>query len=588
VVFLLFRRLRGPLIGLFLAYAVAMLGLTLIPGETPDGETWYMDFFHAFYVVSYTGPTIGYGEIPYEFTAGQRLWVMFAIYATVFAWLYAIGTLLSILQDPAFRRAMSVSTFRRGVRRIGEPFYIVCGYGENGALLVRALTDEGIRPVVIDSDPDRIDALKVEGLSREVPGLCADAADPRVLSTAGLERDQCAGVIAVGRSEETNLSIAVATKLLAPHVPVICRARYRDTEANLASFGTDHIINPFATFADRFAMAVRSPSLYLIYAWLTGIEHQPVARPLVPPRGTWVLCGYGRFGKAIRQRLSQEGVTTIVVEAEPENTGAPAGTVVGRGTEAETLQEAGVEEAVGIIAGTDNDPNNLSIILTARELNPELFTVGRQCRAHNQPIFEAADLNLVMEAGTILTREVLALLTTPLLADFLREALDRDDEWANVLVSRISAITGDDLPETWSLDISPRKAPAVLEALQDGEQPRLRHLLTDPRDAEQWLPALPLLRLRDGKPHLLPDLETTLAPGDRLLFCGRTQAERQMHPILCDPTVLTYASTGETRPSGLVWQWLEGQRPADRARRADKNAPFRDGRGRNGGKTGRP
>jgi Trk K+ transport system NAD-binding subunit len=282
-----------------------------------------------------------------------------------------------------------------------------------------------------------------------------------------------------------------------------------------------------------------------------------VAQPLVPPQGTWILCGYGRFGKAIRERLSHEGVTTIVVEAEPENTGAPAGTVVGRGTEAETLQEAGVEEAVGIIAGTDNDPNNLSILLTARELNPELFTVGRQCRGHNHPIFEAAELDLIMDAGTILTREVLALLTTPLLEAFLEEASGNDDEWANVLVSRISAITGEALPDTWSLDISERAAPAVREAIDRRETSHLRDLLTDPRAADEWLPAVPLMLHRGGERRLLPGLDTALEPGDRLLFCGKARAQRHMHAILTDPTLLAYVRTGEMRPSGLVWRWLE-------------------------------
>jgi Trk K+ transport system NAD-binding subunit len=561
VIFVLFRRLRAPLVALIATYAVAMLGLVLVPGEKPNGEPWHMSLFHAFYVVSYTGPTIGFGEIPYPFSEAQRLWVMFAIYATVIAWLYAIGTLLAILQDPAFRRVVNVSRFRKGVRRLGEPFYIVCGYGENGALLVRALTDEGIRPVVVDADPERIDALKVEGLGMEVPGLCADADDPQVLVTAGLEQPNCAGVIAVSRAEADNLSIAVACKLLAPKVPVICRARYRDTEANLASFGTDHIINPFDTFAERFAMAVRSPAMYLIYAWLTGIEHQPVARPVVPPRGKWILCGYGRFGKAMRERLSEEGVETVVVEAEPENTRAPLGTVVGRGTEADTLQEAGVEDASGIIAGTDNDPNNLSIILTARELNPNLFTVARQCRGHNQPIFEAAELDLVLDAGTIFTREVLGIITTPLLERFLALTLAQDDDWANVLVSRISALVGDALPDTWSLTVGHRSAPALLDSLTHEEPVRLGHLLTDPRDREQWLPALPLLLKREEAEHiLLPDPDTMLQPADRILFTGRGFCARLMSWTASDFSVLSYVTTGEDRPEGLLWDWLARRR----------------------------
>ena len=556
VIFLLFRRMRAPLVVLILAYAIATIGLVLMPGRTPGGEPWHMSLFHAFYVVSYTGPTIGFGEIPYEFTAAQRLWTLFAIYTTVFAWLYAIGTLLAILQDPAFRRVVSVSNFRRSVRRLGRPFYIVCGFGENGALLVQALTEEGIQTVVVDSDQDRIDALKVDPLAADVPGLCADASDPEVLTTAGLKRPDCAGVIAVSRTEETTLSIAVASRLLAPEVPVICRARYRDTEANLASFGTKHIINPFDTFAERFALALRSPSMYLAYAWLTGIEHQPVARPVVPPGGSWILCGYGRFGKALRERLSREGLSTIVIEADPAGTGAPLGTVVGRGTEAHTLEEAGIGDADGIIAGTDSDPNNLSIILTAKALQPGLFTVARQVRGHNQPIFEAADIDLILDAGTIFTREVLGLITTPLLHDFLRRIRDQDEDWANVLISRISAVTTEALPETWDIEVTAEDSPALLNALARGQEVRLRHLLTDPRQREAWLPALPLLLKRGEEVRLLPEINQPLHQGDRLLFCGSNGSPRLMGWTTVDGHLFAYVATGEVRPAGLVWDWL--------------------------------
>ncbi|MFN8851037.1 MAG: ion channel, partial [Inhella sp.] len=72
--FVLLRRLRRPLVVLILAYAVAIVGFVLLPGQTPDGRPWRMDFLHAVYFVSFLGSTIGLGEIPYPFTPLQRLW----------------------------------------------------------------------------------------------------------------------------------------------------------------------------------------------------------------------------------------------------------------------------------------------------------------------------------------------------------------------------------------------------------------------------------------------------------------------------------------------------------------------------------
>ncbi|MCW8890728.1 MAG: ion channel, partial [Sedimenticola sp.] len=79
IYFLIFRRMRQPLLTLVVTYAIAVLGLSLIPGQDEAGNVWHMDLFHAFYFVSFMATTIGFGEIPYPFTDAQRLWVTFSL-----------------------------------------------------------------------------------------------------------------------------------------------------------------------------------------------------------------------------------------------------------------------------------------------------------------------------------------------------------------------------------------------------------------------------------------------------------------------------------------------------------------------------
>ena len=52
-IFLVLRRMRGPLIILVMIFSVAVLGLSLIPGVDSDGNPWRMTLFDAFYFVSY-------------------------------------------------------------------------------------------------------------------------------------------------------------------------------------------------------------------------------------------------------------------------------------------------------------------------------------------------------------------------------------------------------------------------------------------------------------------------------------------------------------------------------------------------------
>jgi len=556
VFYLMLRRLRLPLIVLIVVYAISVLGLTLIPGVDDQGQPWRMDFFHAIYFVSFLGSTIGFGEIPYAFTDAQRMWTTFIIYSAVVAWLYAIGTILTLIQDQSFRRVLAFSSFARKIARSQEPFYIVCGYGDASSLLVRELTRHHIHCVVVEKDHQKILGLAVEDLAEYVPGLCEDATRSEILIAAGLKHPCCQGVIALTGSDHNNLTIAISCKLLAPQLPVICQSDTQDTAANMDSFGTDYIIDPFEIFASRFAMLFHSPSMYLVYQWMTATMHSPLADFTRPPGGTWLLCGYGRFGKAVQDYIMDEGISLRIIEADIARTEAPDGTIEGRGTEADTLTEGGVTEVAGIIAGTDNDANNLSIIITARQLNPGLFTVGRQNSRSSEEIFKAAKIDMTMQPAEIVARHIIGLILAPLLDDFLRLTHDQNEDWANIIVSRVAGVAEDVTPETWDLTISPLQAPTAFDCLIRSEQVTLANLCTHPQDREQPLPCVPLLIKREKEHLLMPDMQEVLQAGDHILFCGRSEAMRQMAHTANDHQALMYVRTGEDRPSGLVWEWL--------------------------------
>ena len=112
-IFLVLRRMRFPLIVLISILSISVLGLSLIPGVDENGDPWRMTLFDAFYFVSYTATTIGFGEIPHAFTAAQRMWVTGTIYASVTGWAYVFGSLFALLQEPAFRKAVSRPRARR-------------------------------------------------------------------------------------------------------------------------------------------------------------------------------------------------------------------------------------------------------------------------------------------------------------------------------------------------------------------------------------------------------------------------------------------------------------------------------------------
>jgi voltage-gated potassium channel Kch len=245
--FISIRRLRAPLVFLIVVLAVSTAGLALIPGVDASGAPWRLSLFDAFYFVTYTATTIGFGELPQNFTRLQRLWVTAIIYLSVVGWAYLLGSLLGLAQDKGFRAAVVAARFARAVRRLREPFYLLCGLGETGLRVARALDALGHRFVALDRDEAQILELDLGEFVGDPPALAADASSPETLTMAGLARPQCRGVLALMPDDRDNLAIAVAARLLHPGLRAIARAHTPEVMASMATAGVAEIMRRRAT-----------------------------------------------------------------------------------------------------------------------------------------------------------------------------------------------------------------------------------------------------------------------------------------------------------------------------------------------------
>jgi Trk K+ transport system NAD-binding subunit len=557
VLLMVLRRLRAPLLVIILSYAVSVFGLTLIPGVEADGSPAPpLGFFHAFYFVSYTATTIGFGELPRAFSEGQRMWAIVIVHLTVVSWTYALLNTLSLFQDQSFRRAVGQIRLSSRVGRIREPFYLICGAGDTGQRMARLLDRREMLYVIVEKDERRITELELEDLRIDPPILHGDAALPQSLLTAGLRHPMCRGVLALTPDDPTNLAIATTARLLNRSVPVIAGAQSPRTMASMQAFGTHHVISPFDTFADQLILAMRAPGAYRLLSWLTAPVDSELEREHEPPRGAWVVCGHGRFGRAISRRLLAERLQVTAIDpAQDDGDADPAEGLPARlrgvGTETEVLARAGVEAAAGIVAAADDDITNLAIAALARARNPKIFVVLRQNDASSQPLFDAFHPHMVMKPSEIIADECVALLTAPLLDRFLAQVRRQDDAWADEVIHQLRKRVGSRSPRAWSVRVDGDEAPALQRRLRGSARPPLLgDLLRDPRDRRQPLPALALMLVRDGRKMLLPNDDTPLGASDRILFAGRPGARRRMDLALTDESVLGYLCTGREDAGG--------------------------------------
>lgn len=557
VIYLFLRRLKTPLITMIVVYSISILGFVLVPGQDDQDNVYHMDFFHAVYFVSFMGSTIGFGEIPYAFTAAQRMWTLFCIYATVISWLYGIGTALALLQEPIFGRMLRRRSFTSTVKKMNEPFYLVCGYGVTGRVVVRQLVKRDVRVVVLDIEPDRIDELEMDDLPISVPALCADASLPDLLDAAGLQHDKCIGVMALTNDDHVNLSIAIASKLLSPDRMVISRTESDITTSNLHSFGTDLVVDPFRTYAQYLSLAAHEPYMHLVYDWIHNPFHRPLSSVYQRTKGRWIICGHGRFGRALYRAFDEGEVDLTVVDVDAVSIEDIPHQVTGVGTEASTLLEAGVMDAVGIVAGTPNDADNLSIIMTARELNPKILTVVRQNIHENSLVFKNSRADFVMEQGRIIANRVLAHLKSPLVPIFIEEMQNRyDDVWAHTLINRMSSVVGQNELDCWAFVVGEEETPALIEASQQGIELKLSLFFKDPHDRKRNLHAFPLMLRRGELVDMLPGELDIIQPGDEILVCGLNKANKRMQWTVNNYNVLHYILTGNDANNNLLSRFL--------------------------------
>jgi len=560
VTFIVLRFMRRPILVLVTVYAASMLGWALIPGPDPANHMEPLSFFHAFYFLTYTATTTGFGEIPYAFTETQRLWTIISLYTGVVAWLYAIGAIIQLIQNPHFKQAISEVRFARSVARINEPFVIVCGFGSTGSLLTRGLSDNGITAVILDNDADRIIAVYLRDYRVTMYAVQADARIPDRLVEAGLMRPNCQAVVALTADEDLNVKISVTARLLNPNARVIALSTHEKYDEVLTTLGGDlHIIDPFQTFARFLGLTIRNPLIHMLNAWLIGVPGANLAMYPDVPRGAWILCGYGRMGREIRESLTAMGIRTVVIDPEVDPEEAETGGFIVDRANQQALREARVETAAGIVAGTNTDADNLSIVLNAQALNPDIFVVVRQNRHRNQMLFERAEADLIMQPSLVSARRILFHLIAPLLRtffDYIREHQleDRDKVLKDVIQQLQENVSGTN-PRLWTIEICAESASALMSLLE-GETVTLEQVLTDPSDRDRRLACVPLVVQSGDAVTAMPEMSRALKPGDRILFCGRNEAYHLLDATLNSEYTLRYLMTGADEPRGYVAQWM--------------------------------
>jgi Trk K+ transport system NAD-binding subunit len=557
VLFVILRRLRAPLIALIVAYAVSVCGLVLIPGVGAQGEATRLGFFHALYFISYTATTIGFGELPVTFTDPQRAWTTVCIYLCVVAWAYTLGSVFHLSQDRTLRDTLARRRFARRVMAMEEPFVLIVGYGQSGILLARMLDRMAQRMVLVEIRSECAARIEVEEYQCPPLFLAGDGRLPDVLVDAGVTHRRCQAMVALAGDDDSNQAVAICGMVLNPSLRIITRVHTPVAQSDLAAFRNIEAINPFQSFAGNISLDMGSPERLRMVEWLSGLPGSARPEPLDLPKGHWVVFGSGDFSDYCAAAFRGAGMSCALLEADAGGEGALLR------HQGEMLRERVVEEAgkaVGIVACTDNDALNLSVVTRARSVNSGIYVVIRQVRAANASLIDASMANLRFVRAEVVSRRVRQLLTSPLLIRFLRHLDDDSGDMARRTAVLLERQVGDRVPFIWVFDCYASYI-GLREALAPEIDPPLSigDLLIDPEQPPRRISAVPLLLLRNKQEIALPAEEMPLQSGDRLLFAGQRGERELQRRFLLGPSPLAFVRTGVEPPRSWLFRRLSAR-----------------------------
>lgn len=137
----------------------------------------------------------------------------------------------------------------------------------------------------------------------------------------------------------------------------------------------------------------------------------------------YVVCGFGRMGRIVCKELSAKPVPFVVVEHQPaaiqQLQEAQYLYVDGDATEDDALVAAGIRRARGLVSALSKDSDNVYVVLTARQLNPQLLIVARAEDERSEPKLIQAGATRVVSPYVIGGSRMAGALLRPAVLDVL-------------------------------------------------------------------------------------------------------------------------------------------------------------------------
>ncbi len=226
--------------------------------------------------------------------------------------------------------------------------------------------------------------------------------------------------------------------------------------------------------------------------------------------GHYIVCGYGRMGRALTRFLIQKYLDVVVVEQKesrvPIMNEDGVLYLLGAANDENMLIRAGITRARGIMTVVGSDADNVFMVLLARELNPDIFIVSRAILNSAKRTLIAAGADKVVSPYDLGARRMAHAILRPTVIEFLELAFADDSEDVEVEELRIKP-----------------------------SSPLVDKCLLESQIRQDYDVIIITVKKHDGKMVFNPGADTCIEANDTLVVVGLRVSIKKLERVLAPP-----------------------------------------------------
>jgi len=197
--------------------------------------------------------TVGFGEI-HPLSPQGRAFTVFLIISGVGTFTYGAFSFSKLLIEGEFRRVFEKRRWEREMKKLRDHI-VLCGFGRLGEKVSEELYREKLPFVVIESNPERIEALREKGYLH----IHADSSEEEILEKAGIRKART--LVAVLGSDADNLFVTLTARELNPKIYIVARVEDPQATRKLYKAGANRVISPYDVGASMLVHAALKPTV---------------------------------------------------------------------------------------------------------------------------------------------------------------------------------------------------------------------------------------------------------------------------------------------------------------------------------------